>query len=121
MSATPLDRVAERLLDILECIDKVVGYVEGYDLERFAADSRTIDAVVRNLQIVGEAVRFVPDDLLRRVPAIPWRNVRDARNLFAHDYGAVNTTVVWRIVSEELVHPKAAVERLLADRPPPPR
>jgi len=112
----PLDRVAERLRDILEFSEKIRLYVGGCDFSDFAADSKTVDAVLRNLELIGEAVRHIPKDVLEAEPSIGWQDIRDSRSVFAHDYWAIDDSIVWRIVTDDLPKLEGAVHRLLAAR-----
>jgi uncharacterized protein with HEPN domain len=109
----PPERVARRLHDILESIGRIREYVEGFDYARFVDDNRTIDAVVRNIEIIGEATRSIPPDILSRESTIPWAAIRDMRNVIAHDYGAVDRAIVWRVATDRLDELEAAVRRLL--------
>jgi hypothetical protein len=62
----------QRIADILEAIERIQRYTRGMDLDSFSADDRTVDAVVRNITVIGEAARSVPDDVRRAHPEIPW-------------------------------------------------
>jgi uncharacterized protein with HEPN domain len=73
-----------RIRDMLAAIEKIYSYTTHYNYQTFEGDSKTIDAVVRNLEIIGEAARHVPDDIIEKYPGIPWREIRDMRNLLAH-------------------------------------
>jgi uncharacterized protein with HEPN domain len=75
-----------RIHDILASIEKIHKYTENMDAKIFLGDSRTVDAVVRNLEIIGEAARHVPDEIVKEHPEIPWREMRDMRNLLSHEY-----------------------------------
>lgn len=110
----PPDRAARRLHDILESIQRIREYVVGYDHPRFVADNRTVDAVVRNIEIIGEAARSIPAEILDQEPAIPWQAIRVMRNVIAHDYGAVDRSIVWRVATDRLDELEEAVRRLLA-------
>jgi uncharacterized protein with HEPN domain len=60
-----------------------------------------VDAVVRNLEIIGEAARHVPEDIVENNPGIPWSEMRDMRNLLAHEYFGVNTRIVWETIQTD--------------------
>ena len=98
----PYRRWDIRVRDILSAIEKIFEYTSGYDIENFENDSKTVDAVVRNLEIIGEAARHVPDDIVENNPGIPWREMRDLRNLLAHEYFGVNTRIVWETIRTDL-------------------
>ena len=75
-----------RVDDILEAIARVERYTAGMSLEEFSADDRTIDAVIRNFEIIGEAAGAIDPELRDRHPEIPWREMRGMRNIVAHAY-----------------------------------
>ena len=101
--------------DILGAIDRIQSYVEGMDHARFAADQRTMDAVIRNLEIIGEAARSLPTEIKDAIPATDWRKIVGLRNLLLHEYFAVSTRVVWDIVQTKLEPLRAACRNALAD------
>jgi uncharacterized protein with HEPN domain len=72
--------------DMLSCTEKVARYVDGQSSESFAADERTYDAVVRNLEIMGEAAKRIPTHLRDQTPDIPWRRLTAFRDVLAHGY-----------------------------------
>jgi uncharacterized protein with HEPN domain len=101
--------------DILEAIDRIQGYVEGMDYSGFAADQRTMDAVVRNLEIIGEAARGLPADIKDAIPQTEWRKVVGLRNLLLHEYFAVSTRVVWDVVQTKLDSLRTACRNALTN------
>jgi uncharacterized protein with HEPN domain len=74
------------LADIQVACEKVLRYTNGMEFEQFLADDRTFDAVLRNLQIIGEAVKNIPDDVRERNPEIEWRKIAGLRDVLAHTY-----------------------------------
>lgn len=90
------------LEDILTAIGKVDRYTRGLDQAGFLSDEKTIDAVVRNLEIIGEASRQLPDDFKRSHSDIPWRPIMGLRNRIVHDYMGVDLQIVWHIIDKEL-------------------
>jgi uncharacterized protein with HEPN domain len=91
-----------RIQDILDRIRRIERYTAGMTLESFEADERTIDAVVRNLEVIGEAARHVPEDVLLRYPGIPWAEMRGMRNLLIHEYFGVSLPILWHTVRHNL-------------------
>jgi len=70
--------------------------------EQFKADTKTVDAVVRNIEIIGEAASHVPEKITTDNPDIPWQDMRDMRNVLAHEYFGVNEKIIWNTVQEDL-------------------
>ena len=73
-----------RVADIIEAIENVLDYCEGMTFEQFISDRRTIDAVVRNFIIIGEAASHLSEDYTALHPGLPWREMRDMRNITVH-------------------------------------
>lgn len=91
-----------RISDIIEAIENVLDYSAGMAFEQFAADRKTIDAVVRNLMIIGEAASHLPEDFIEKHPDLPWREMRDMRNLIVHEYFGVDNLIVWQTLQINL-------------------
>jgi len=88
--------------DILESIRLIKNYVENMDFDDFKKDRKTIDAVVRNFEIIGEASRFIPDEIKRKYENVDWKAIVGLRNRIAHEYFDISLSIVWHIVAEEL-------------------
>ncbi len=84
-----------RLEDILAAAAAIEEYLQGYDYESFVEDRRTVDAVTRNLEIIGEAVKYLPEELLRHYPDIPWRAIAGFRDILAHAYFRSEDSIIW--------------------------
>lgn len=80
--------------DMLEAITKINRYTTGTSFEGFSQDERTIDAVVRNLEIIGEAARRIPDQVKAESPEIDWQAINGLRNRIAHEYFGLSLSVV---------------------------
>jgi len=101
------------LVDIIECCDRIREYVNDHTFETFYADSKTIDAVARNLEIIGEAVKGLPTDILATRPEIVWSDVARFRDVIAHQYFRVKLTVIWDVLENELGPIRKAASDLL--------
>jgi len=99
--------------DILDAIFLIQKYVKDMDFEKFKNDRKTIDAVVRNLEIVGEAVRFLPDNIKQKYPEIDWKGMIGFRNRIAHAYFNISIEIVWHIVEKELPELKEKMKPIL--------
>ncbi len=99
------------------CLDRIEDYTrDGRDA--FFADARTQDAVVRNLEVIGQAVRDLDLARLNRAdPLVPWAQIAGMRNVLAHQYLGVDLQLVWNVVSNELPKLRAAVAALLVGGP----
>ena len=100
------------LADILEACRRIGDYVVGLNFTSFVDDTRTTDAVLRNLEILGEAVKKLPPTMLAEAPEIPWRDVAGLRDVLAHAYFSVDLGLIWDIVQNELPALEAATRRL---------
>ena len=101
-----------RLLDIIEACERLELYIENIDFSTFDADLKTQDAVIRVFEIIGEAVKSIPDEWTEKEPDIPWRQIAGFRDVLAHSYFAVNSSVVWAAADEKAPLLKAACLRI---------
>jgi uncharacterized protein with HEPN domain len=88
--------------DIELSITRIFEYVEGMDFERFKQSHITVDAVVRNFEIIGEAAKKVPDSIKEKYPKVPWRKMYGLRNLISFEYFGVDYEMIWEIISSDL-------------------
>jgi uncharacterized protein with HEPN domain len=102
------------LSDMLEAAEKIVRYTEGMDYEKFTADEKTIDAVVRNFEIIGEAANRIDDDFKVVHPELDWNHLRGFRNRIVHDYFGIDYEIVWSIITQDLPGYKEAISSLCA-------
>jgi uncharacterized protein with HEPN domain len=91
-----------RVADIVDSIEKILSYTAGMSFEQFRKDSKTIDAVIRNFTIIGEAARHIPDEIVQSHPEIPWREMADLRNIIVHEYSGVNEKIIWETIQTDL-------------------
>ncbi len=90
------------LNDSKEAILRINVYVENLSYEEFLNDIKTQDAVVRNLEIIGEAIKNISEELKEKYPRVPWKDLAGVRDKLIHHYFGVNLDIVWNIVKEEL-------------------
>jgi uncharacterized protein with HEPN domain len=93
--------------DIWEAIEKIQRYVAGLDQDNFIKDDKTIDSVVRNLEIIGEAANRLPEDFRAQHPEIEWRKIIGLRNRIVHDYFSIDVEIVWEIIQTDLPNLKS--------------
>lgn len=89
--------------DILESGDKILSYTAGLTFDQFRSDSKTIDAVVRNFEIIGEAANRLPEEFKDLHPDIDWQRMRGFRNRIVHDYFGIDFNIVWQIKETALL------------------
>jgi uncharacterized protein with HEPN domain len=109
MSKRPIDLL---LSDMLDAIDRVLQYIEGLSFDAFSNDQKTIDAVVRNLEIVGEAANRLPDDFKEKHPEVEWHKVVGLRNRIIHDYFGIDLKIIWQIIHADLPKLRNTISRI---------
>jgi uncharacterized protein with HEPN domain len=90
------------LEDIHESAEKILEYTRNMSFEDFSEDNKTVDAVIRNFEIIGEASNLLPDDLKDNYPEIDWHRIRGFRNRIVHDYFGVDLQIVWEIILDHI-------------------
>mgnify|MGYP001610151524 CR=1 FL=1 len=99
MSRRPVDLLIE---DVWEAIEKIERYVSGLDHDAFVKDEKTVDSVVRNLEIIGEATNRLPADFKAKHPQIEWRKIVGLRHRIVHDYFGIDLEIIWEITQKDL-------------------
>jgi uncharacterized protein with HEPN domain len=102
------------LEDILENIQDIEEFIAGLSFEQFAVDKKTVKATLRSLEVIGEAVKNVPQDLLDTHPQIPWRSIARMRDKLIHHYFGVDLDVVWESATNGIDPLKSAVVDILS-------
>ncbi len=107
-------RDQDHLSDIREAIQRIVAYTEGLTYEQFMKDNKTQDAVVRNLEVIGEATKNLSGRLRKTYIQIPWKGLAGVRDKMIHHYFGINYEIVWTISKEELPDLLPQIEDILA-------
>ncbi len=98
-------RIPELLIeDIIISANKILSYTEGMSFDEFVEDEKTIDAVIRNFEIIGEAANKLPEEYKEQHSSIDWYRIRGFRNRIVHDYFGVDYHIVWTIKESYLHH-----------------
>ncbi len=105
----------EFLSDIQEAIRRIGEYTAGMTYEAFLEDMKTQDAVIRNLEIIGEATKSLSKELRARHPHVPWKGMAGVRDRLIHHYFGVNLDIVWQIVTDELPEVALQLESILLE------
>lgn len=112
------DRADRDLLgDILEALRRARSYTAGQSYEQFLADTKTQDAVIRTLEILGEATKKLSLSLRESHPEVPWKSMAGVRDKLIHDYFGVNIDIVWQIVQDQLPALAEQIMAVLQDEP----
>jgi len=90
------------LSDILESIEKIRKYTAGQSYEEFLNDDKTVDAVIRNFEIIGEAANRIPDEIKEEFQTVNWFRIRGFRNRIVHDYMGIDYEIVWTIINNDI-------------------
>ena len=99
--------------DIIDAIDSIEEYTGELTYEQFVKDKKTVDAVVRNFEIIGEATKQIPEKVRKKYHRVPWRDMAGMRDRLIHGYFGVNLDVVWKTIKERLPIVKPLVEEAL--------
>jgi uncharacterized protein with HEPN domain len=103
------------LYDMLESTTKGISFGKGFTLEKFKKDERTQFAIIRTIEIIGEASKKVPQSIKDNFKEIPWREIGGMRDKLVHDYFGVNIDVVWKTVKQDLPTLKKLLKTILKD------
>lgn len=103
------------LKDIINSMNKIFNYTEEMTKEEFKNDNLTIDAVLRNIEIIGEAANKLSEKVYKKNSGIPWSRMIGLRNIVIHEYFGVDLNIVWQIITVNLTETKPKIEELLDD------
>jgi len=101
--------------DILNSVEEIEEFIYGMDYDTFSSDRKTENAVIRSLEVMGEAAAKIPDTIREKYPDIPWKRMVGMRNKLIHNYFGVDSDIVWAVSTEEIPPLKVHIKRLLDD------
>lgn len=101
------------LREILDAVGRIEEYLRDVSYEQFVVDVEKQDAVLRRLEVIGEAVKGLPSELKDRYPDTPWREIAAARNMLVHEYFRVDLELVWEMVDDDLPELRLDVQEIL--------
>lgn len=92
----------QRLRHIREAIEEILDYTKGADLAVFKANSMLKFATIKQIEIIGEAAKYISEETITQYPEIPWKQISGLRNILVHEYFGVDTTLIWQIVQTDI-------------------
>tara|TARA_Y100000310_G_scaffold189745_1_gene189715 strand:+ start:824 stop:1165 length:342 start_codon:yes stop_codon:yes gene_type:complete len=99
--------------DILECVENIENFTKGISKKKFLEDTEKQYAVVRGINIIGEAVKNIPNSFREKYPQIEWKKIAGSRDVLIHAYFGVNLDKVWNVIREEIPKLKKEIENIL--------
>ncbi|MBN1267985.1 MAG: DUF86 domain-containing protein [Kiritimatiellae bacterium] len=105
------------LQDMLEAIERIEAYTRGFDIRAVGEDQRTFDAVVRNLEVLGEAAKAVPERVRNQAAEVEWRKLAGLRDILIHQYFGIDTDILEDVIATKLAGLKEPIRKLLASLP----
>ncbi len=90
------------LEDMINSIERIIDYIDGLTYDNILLDQKTVDAVVRNFEIIGEAAKNIPDIIKNKYPDIPWQAMYSLRNRISHEYFGIDLELIWDISQNHL-------------------
>jgi len=101
------------LEDILEAVEKIQRYIKGLTYDTFVKNDMAVDAVIRNLEIIGEASKNLPEDVKDKYPDIPWKRMIGLRNIAVHEYLGVDLSIIWEVITKNLPETRSKIVEVL--------
>lgn len=108
-------QLEDYLQDVLDAVDAIEQFTEGVQAEEFSRNLEKVFAVSRALEIIGEAVKRIPDSVRSQYPDIPWRDIAGMRDKLIHDYFNTDVGIIWRAAQEDIPQLKDMISRVLED------
>ncbi len=112
MSKRPVNLL---LNDIRQAIDRIEQYIKNMSFDAFSDDQKSVDAVVRNLEIIGEAASRLPDEFKEKYSEIEWYKVVGLRHRIVHEYFGIDLEIIWQILQKDLPELRQKITRIMSD------
>lgn len=103
------------LKDILQNMGDAEEFIQGFSYDQFVSDKKTLNAVLRSIEVIGEAAKNVPDEIRTKYPSVPWKEMAGMRDKLIHFYFGVDREAVWLVVRERIPGLKPLIEQILRD------
>lgn len=103
----------EYVLDILTACENILNYKEGYDFERFIRDRKTQDAIIRNIEIIGEAVKNISENIKEKYQEVEWKEIAKTRDKLIHSYFGIDLDILWDIINMDIPRLKNKIKEII--------
>lgn len=103
------------LQDILDSIEKIEAYTKKFSYENFLENELVIDATIRNLEIIGEAVKNIPSHIKEKYSDVDWKKIAGLRDILTHEYFGIDAAILWDIIKTKLFDLKKQVHKIMDD------
>lgn len=107
--------IKDYINDILESITDIREFTSGIAYEQFVRDKKTLKAVIKSIEVIGEASSNIPDEIRQKYPGIPWKELIGMRNRLIHEYAGVDNDIVWQSINEDLLPLEESVRDMRND------
>ncbi len=94
--------IKDYLIDILESIQDITDFTKGMTIDQFSVDRKTVKAVIRCLEVIGEAANKIPNDVREKYSEVPWTEIIGMRNRLIHEYFGVDVHIIWQTIQEDI-------------------
>ena len=108
----PKRQIELYLADISLAIRRIEKYIKGFNITEFFNDPKTLDAVIRNLEIIGEAVKNIPPAVKKKYPKIPWAKIAGMRNKIIHEYFGIDEEIIWQTIKGDIPKLKRELKKI---------
>lgn len=107
--------ICDNIQDILEAMDNAVKFIGEMSYEEFTQDTKTVYAVLRAIEVIGEATKNIPDDVRKKYPEVPWKDMAGMRDKVIHEYFGVKIERVWLTVKDDIPRIKPLFQKMLGE------
>ena len=107
--------IGDYIQDILEAMINAVKFIENMSYDEFSHDTKTIYAILRAIEVIGEATKNIPDEVRKKYPAIPWKEMAGMRDKVIHEYFGVKIERVWLTVKEDIPGIKPLIKKVFEE------
>lgn len=101
--------------DILDSILDIESFIKGMSFEEFRKDRKTINAVVRSIEVIGEASKKIPETITANYPGVPWKKMAGMRDKLIHEYFGIDLEILWKVAKEDIKSIRPAVRKILRE------